>query len=155
MTSAIGVQRPETAPFVWVLGDQVRFMGVLEEKGLHLLEVTVLPGSGTPPHRHASPEVFHVCEGEITFGFFEGDEPSTVVAGPGSIVTLPGHVGHSYANRGEAPAVMTAIVEAPMVAFFKDVGSPLRPEGPPSPETVSRVVAACGRHGIDLLGPGS
>nr|WP_256515327.1 cupin domain-containing protein [Alsobacter ponti] len=126
-------------------------MGELEDKNLHVLDVTVPPGSGTPLHRHASPEVFRVSEGEITFGFHDKGRASTVVAGPGSIVTLPGRVEHSYSNQGSAPAVMTVIVEAQMVAFFRDIGSPQRLEGRPSPDTLSRVAAACARHGIEIL----
>jgi quercetin dioxygenase-like cupin family protein len=151
MSSRIAVERPETAPALWVLGDRVRFMGTMEEKGLHLLDVTIPPGSGTPPHRHASPEAFRVWQGEVTFDFFEGAVSSTVVAGPGSIVTLPAWVGHCYRNKGAAPALMTAIVDGQMVDFFKEVGQPEPLAGPPSAEMMSHLASACMRHGIEIL----
>ncbi len=151
MSAKIGFERPESASRLWVLGDEIRFMGAVEEKNVHVLDVTVPPGSGTPPHRHASPEFFRVSEGEVNFEFFYDGTVRTVVAGPGSVVTLPGHIGHSYANRGNSPAVMTAIVEAQMVEFFKEIGTLAPPAGVPSSEVIGRVMAACERYGIEIL----
>lgn len=146
--------RPEDAQPLWVLGDQLKFMGSVDGGGLHVVDVKVPPGSGTPPHRHRSIEIFRVAEGEITFGIFGEGPPRAIVAGPGTVVTLPASIGHNYENRGAAPAVMTAIVETQMRDFFRDVGSPVEPpRAPPTPEQIGKIMAACRRHGIEMLAP--
>lgn len=154
MTAAktANVTRPSDAPSVWVIGDQVRFMGDVDGTNLSVVDVTVMPRSGTPPHRHASPEIFHVTEGEVTFGIFGDGPPRMITAGVGTVVTVPSWLGHNYSNQSGKPARFVAVLENEMVAFFKDVGSEVMPPlGPPSDEQVSQIVAACQRHGIQML----
>jgi len=153
MSSTVHVTHPQDAKSLWVLGDEVKFMGKLEGSDLHVLDVTVPPGSGTPPHTHRSVEIFHVTEGEVTFGFFESNPPRFVVGRPGTVVTVPSNVGHNYQNTGSSPAKMTSIIETQMVDFFNDVGSSVPPPpGPPPAAIVEKVMAACGKHEIILLG---
>lgn len=143
------------AQSVWVIGDEVRFMGGVDGGNLSLVDVTVMPGSGTPPHRHASPEIFRVTEGEVTFGIFGDGPPRLFTAGEGTVVTVPSWLGHNYSNQSGRPARFAAVVENDMVKFFEDVGVADRPPpGPPSEETIGRIMAACQRHGIELLGAG-
>jgi quercetin dioxygenase-like cupin family protein len=152
--TSIQATTPATAPAVWVLGDRLSFMGSLAAPALDVVRVEVPPGSGTPPHRHASVEIFQVLSGEITFGTFaEGQPPQHFVAGPGAVVTVPSGVGHNYGNAGEGPAVMTVVVEPAMTAFFRSVGTATAPPpGPPAPDVLAAVLAACERHGIEMLG---
>ena len=82
-------------------------MGEVGDTDLAVLEVEVPPGSGTPPHVHASPEIFRVLEGEIGFGLFDGGAPREVVPGADSVVTVPSRVPHSYRNAGAAPATIS------------------------------------------------
>ncbi|MFZ0098340.1 MAG: cupin domain-containing protein [Gemmobacter sp.] len=140
------------APSVWVVGDQVRFMGDVDGANLSVVEVTVMPGSGTPPHRHASPEIFRVTEGEVTFGIFGDGPPRMITAGVGTVVTVPSWLGHNYSNQSDKPARFAAVLEHEMVEFFKDVGTDVMPpQGPPSDELFGRIMAACQRHGIQML----
>lgn len=153
MPPTISVVREADAEFLWVVGDKVRFMGEVAGTELAVLQVEVPPGSGTPPHLHASPEIFRVLAGEVTFGRFEGGAPSHVVAGVGTVVTVPSRVPHNYRNEGGAMASMLVVVERSMAAFFRDVGRSDPPlAGPPSAEDIATVMAACARHGITLLG---
>lgn len=148
------ITQPDGARTVWVIGDRVRFMGEVEGGTLGVVDVLVPSGSGTPPHRHASPEVFLVTEGEITFSLFDAGQPRTVIAQAGTVVTVPPHLGHNYANASSAPDRFTAVVETEMLRFFEDVGalqSP--PPGPPSEEVIARLMAACARYGIDVIEP--
>lgn len=154
MTPAPTYRTPDTDDYVWVLGDQVRFLGTVDERDLHVVDVTVPPGSGTPPHRHPSIEIFRVAEGQITFALFGDGPPRLVTAGPGAVLTIPAGFGHNYQNSGATPARMTAVIEGQMRDFFRDVGALAPPPpGPPSPDDLARVIAACGRHGIELLAP--
>lgn len=152
MTHAFSIADPHHTAPVWVLGDELRFLGSVSDRDLHVIDVIVPPGSGTPPHRHASIEIFRVAEGELTFGLFEEDAPSFVTASPGTVVTLPSMHAHNYANRTAQPARMTVVVEGQMHDFFRDVAaSEPPPAGPPSAAAIAAIAEACRRHGIDLL----
>ena len=153
MPSTISVTRHGEADALWVVRDRLRFMGDLAGTDLSVVEVEVPPGSGTPPHLHASPEIFRVLSGEITFGLFQDGPPQQVRAEPGTVVTVPSNVGHNYANLGSTPASMLVVVEQSMNEFFRDVGrSEAPPAGPPSDTEIADVMAACARHGIAILG---
>ncbi|HEY8994303.1 MAG TPA: cupin domain-containing protein [Lacunisphaera sp.] len=152
-TTASHVRADETDP-LWVLGDQLRFLGSVADRDLHVIDVRVPPGSGTPPHRHKSIEIFQVTEGEITFGVFDDGLPRMIVGRPGSVVTLPANLGHNYQNNSSAPASMTVVVEGQMREFFEEVGThSAPPPGPPSADAIGRILAACQRHGIEVMGP--
>lgn len=146
------ITKPDDAKVVWVVGDSVRFMGEVAGSNLGVVEVMVPGGSGTPPHRHSSPEVFLVTEGQVAFGLFDNGGHRTIVAGPGAVVTVPSGLGHNYSNQSAAPARFTAVVETQMLRFFEDVGSPTAPPpGPPSEQVINQLTAACARHGIELV----
>ena len=134
------------------MGDQVRFMGDVAGANLSVVDVTVMPGSGTPPHRHASPEIFRVTEGEVTFGIFGEGAPRMITASAGTVVTVPAWLGHNYSNQSGKLARFAAVLESEMVRFFEDVGvADMPPPGPPSDELIGRIMAACQRHGIEVL----
>jgi len=152
MPSTVSVTRRADANAVWVMRDRLRFMGHLAGSDLSVIEVEVPPGSGTPPHQHASPEIFRVLSGEVTFGLFEDGPPQQVRAEPGTVVTVPSNVGHNYANPGSAPASMLVVVERSMTDFFRDVGrTDAPPAGPPSEAEIADLMVACARHGIAIL----
>lgn len=153
MHPAIAVTRPENAPSLWVIRDHIHFMGEVDGTDLAILEIDVPPGSGTPPHRHASPEIFRVLSGEITFGYFGDGPPTLAVAGPGTVVTVPPHAPHNYQNASAEPATLLVVLDQSMVTFFRDLGRPdAPPAGPPSDAEIAEIMAACGRHGITILG---
>jgi quercetin dioxygenase-like cupin family protein len=154
MPATIRITHAAEAETRWVVRDRIRFMGEVEGTELHVVEVEVPPSSGTPPHVHASPEIFRVLEGEITFGLFEGGPPRHVIAGAGTVVTVPSRVPHNYQNSGGVPARMLVVLERSMAEFFRAVGRvETPPAGPPSAEEIAAVIAACARHGITLLPP--
>lgn len=153
MPAAMHITRPDEAEALWVVRDRIRFMGDVDGTHLAVLEVEVPPGSGTPPHRHASPEIFRVISGEVTFGLFAEGPPALTTAAAGTVVTVPSDVPHNYQNAGSTPASMLVVVEDSMAAFFRDVGrAELPPAGPPSDAEIQEVLAACARHGITMLG---
>ena len=155
MASAVTerVTTVDAAPSVWVIGDRVRFMGSVDGGNLGVVDVTVMPGSGTPPHRHPSPEIFRVTEGEVTFGIFAEGAPRVFAAREGTVVTVPPWLGHNYCNPSDRPARFTAVLETEMLQFFKEVGTTdMPPAGPSSDEAIGQIMAACARHGIEVLG---
>lgn len=152
MPFAASITRLEDADARWVVRDRLRFMGDLAGTDLSVVEVEVPPGSGTPPHRHASPEIFRVLNGEITFGLFQDGPSVHIRGGAGTVVTMPSNVGHNYANLSGAPASMLVVVDRSMKEFFLDAGRrDPPPAGPPSDAEVADVMAACVRHGITGL----
>lgn len=153
MSTAITVTNRGAAEELWVLGDRIAFTGKVPGTALSLLEVEVPPGSGTPPHTHASPEVFRVLDGELAFGLFDRPGGREVTAAAGTVVEVPSQVPHCYRNAGPRPARVLVVVDQSMVDFFRTLGRTERPEaGPPSAADIARVRAACARHHIELLG---
>ncbi|MER8577084.1 cupin domain-containing protein, partial [Mesorhizobium sp. M1338] len=109
---------------VWVIADRIRFLGGVAGSNLEMLEVTVPPGSGTPPHAHPSPEMFYILEGELRIRHFEaGEAPRTVVADPGSAVRIGPMESHDYSNESGKQVRMLVLVEPSMTAFFRDIGT--------------------------------
>jgi quercetin dioxygenase-like cupin family protein len=153
VSSTISIIRDADAETLWVVRDRVRFMGEVAGTDLAVLEVEVPPGSGTPPHRHHSPQIFRVLSGELTFGLFESSPPSQVVAGAGTVVTVPPNVAHNYQNTSAAAANMLVVVQRSMAAFFRALGRREAPRpGPPSDDEIAAVMAACARHDITIIG---
>ncbi|MDW6023162.1 cupin domain-containing protein [Mesorhizobium sp. BAC0120] len=132
----------------WVVGDRIRFLGGLAGSNLEVLEVEIPPGSGTPPHSHASPELFYVIDGEVTIRHFAAGKPPTAVsAGAGTSVRIDGHAPHNYANESGKPARMLVLIEPSMTAFFREIGT-AEPQATPD---FARIGAAMRRHGIEAL----
>jgi quercetin dioxygenase-like cupin family protein len=154
MKPTITLTRPAEAEALWVIRDRIKFLGRVPDRDLELVEVEVPPGSGTPPHRHDSPEVFRILSGEVTFGLPEANPPGEVTATAGTVVAVPSRSAHYYRNAGAGPAVMLVLLDGTMTAFFRDLGRSREPEpGPPSAAEISAVMAACARHRIDILPP--
>lgn len=143
--SVTTMQQGETR---WVVADRIRFLGGLAGSNLELLEVEVPPGSGTPPHSHASPELFYVIDGEVTIRHFAaGKPPTTVSAGAGTSVRIDSHAPHNYMNESGKPARMLVLIEPSMTAFFREIGT-AEPQTAPD---FARIGAAMQRHGIEAL----
>jgi quercetin dioxygenase-like cupin family protein len=136
---------------LWVMADRVRFAGSLPGTDLVVAEVTVPPGSGTPMHSHASPELFRVLSGALDFETIEGGERRVLRAGPGDVLRVAPHAPHGYANAGGMPAEVLVVLDRTMEAFFREVGSTEPAKGPPGPEDFARIGAACARHGIAFV----
>ncbi|WP_404424399.1 cupin domain-containing protein [Nibricoccus sp. IMCC34717] len=146
------IHHPDTTKSFWVLADELKYLGAVARPELHIYDIIIPPGSGTPPHRHASMEIFRVTEGEVTFGVFAKGDPTFTVARPGTVVTIESDQGHNYMNQSRAIARMTVVVEKQMHRFFEGIRSECPPHpGPPSAETLERVGAACKEYGIQML----
>lgn len=149
---SVTVITPDKAETIWVVRDRLRLHGALGGTGVHLLEVDIPPGSGTPPHRHQSPEMFKVNAGTVTFNIFDQQPPRCIAAEPGTIIRIESWVPHNYANASDGPAAMEVLLEESMVNFFRDAGSAEQPAGgPPTNAEIGAVMAACARHGIEVM----
>jgi mannose-6-phosphate isomerase-like protein (cupin superfamily) len=63
------------------------------------------PGQVAPLHRHDYEEIFIIHAGRGTYTLGE----TTVEAGPGEVVIIPGSVPHRFANHGEESLHHTAV----------------------------------------------
>lgn len=152
LTTGVGFYPISEAESFWVLGDQVSLRGSLPSLGLHVVDVTVPPGSGVPPHSHASLEIFRVVEGSITFAAIEGGATREREAGAGDVVTVAPHAPHGYRNSSGQPARMTVLLQDQMIGFFKAAAADeAPPAGPPSTEAIARIMKLAAEHGIVML----
>jgi quercetin dioxygenase-like cupin family protein len=151
MTDLPRLHPAAAARVLHVLGDAVAISGPVAGSDLWMAEVTVPPGSGTPPHRHASPETFRVIEGQAVFTVETAEGLAEVAAGPGDHLHVPAMAAHAYRNAGAGPLRVLVVLDASMIAFFEAAAAPEPLRGPPSPETVARVMAAAEAHGIRIL----
>lgn len=140
-----------SAPSFWVMGDQVSMRAKLGGTALNVIDVTVPPGSYTPPHTHPSAEIFRVLHGTLTIWTVIDGEPCEHEAGPGDVVTIPASAPHGYRNAGSGPVIFTAIVDDEMIAFFEEAASKNAPSGPPTDDMVDRITELTRRHGIRIL----
>jgi mannose-6-phosphate isomerase-like protein (cupin superfamily) len=113
-----------------------------------------MPAGGGPPmlHRHVSAEVYRVIDGEFAIYRATGSgEIERVVAGPGSVVAVPGGTEHTV--RNESPAAAQAyVVFAPgdPAERFVRAAAALSADGPPE---LGAVLAAAQRNGVEITRP--
>jgi quercetin dioxygenase-like cupin family protein len=136
----------------WVVTDRLRFLGQLPGTSVHLIEVEAPPASGTPPHTHASPELFLVTEGTLTLRSFGPDGGATFRLNPGESAAIGSMEPHNYANESDRPVRFLAMVDDTMIAFFRELGkdAPLAPGAVPD---FASIAAAMARHGIGKVAP--
>jgi quercetin dioxygenase-like cupin family protein len=137
------VVRPDEGTVVHVVGDTYRFLGVGADTGSQyfVMEATVPPGGGPPPHVHAREEEgFYVLDGEIDFEA----EGRRLRAGPGTYLNMPKGGAHAFRNNGERPARMLVFcAPAGIEDFFVEADSK-------GPEVLVEIAA---RYGITILPP--
>lgn len=141
----------------WVLGDLYTFKAIGEETGnaYALVEITVRPGGGTPPHIHShEDEAFFVQEGELEFQLDE----RTVVATPGTFLHSPKGQLHRFTNTGSTPAKLLCwVTPAGLEKFFMSAGFPAETTSfePPAvrPEDIERILSGAGQYGLEIIPP--
>jgi uncharacterized cupin superfamily protein len=104
----VTVKRPDEGTTVHIVGDTYRFLGVGAgtDSQYLIMEATVPPGGGPPPHLHTrEEESFYVLDGEIDFEA----EGHTLRAGPGSYLNMPKAVPHTFRNNTNRSARMLII----------------------------------------------
>ena len=142
---------PGEGEAILVMADLVT-VKVRNDKGdnpFALTEVSTPPQGGPPSlHRHLDAETFYVIEGRFRFDTMQGDQPSSVEGGPGTVVHIPSMVWHNYKNVGETSGRMAALLQpGDMIDFFPRVGHPRGRQGESSPPfRAARHAAGDGNH---------
>lgn len=142
-------------PSFLILGDVYTIKASGEQTGgaYALMQFSVQPGQGTPPHVHTrEDESFYILEGELTF-HVAGRE---IKAGPGDFVHAPRDIPHFFQNRATAPArTLCLVVPAGLEEYFAEVGEPLpgpdAPPAPPTPEHIQKLLNTAPKYGLKIL----
>jgi quercetin dioxygenase-like cupin family protein len=137
----------------WVVGDTYTIKASAQITGgaYGLVEASVPPGSGPPPHLHTrEDEAFYVLDGQLEFTAGE----QTVLAGAGDFVHLPRGNMHRFTNPGVFPARALILVSpSGFEGFFRTAGTPARPgePAPPfDPADAPRIASISARFGGEI-----
>ena len=135
---------------VWVVGDTyaVKASG----GSLGLLEASIPPGSGPPPHRHThEDEAFYLLAGTLEINA----DQETVHAAAGDFVYLPRGILHSFTNLGvDTARALILITPGGFERFFQEVGAPAlagTQAPPPDAAELEHVLEVAPRYGVHIL----
>jgi len=126
METNIRVVDKQAGKTLGVAGGNYRIIVSGEETGNNyaVIEMTVPPGGGPPPHSHPlTQEMFYVLEGEVEFKTENGK--STLAAG--GFVNIPfGGAIHCFKNNSGAVAkLLCTVVPAGLEKIFEAIGIPV------------------------------
>lgn len=86
-----------------------------------IIEETVPPLGGPPPHKHPDEEVFYIVEGDFEFILHDLENPFK--AGAGSVVHVPSNAVHTFKNTGSATGRMIVILTpGNLLDYFRSIG---------------------------------
>jgi len=138
-----------------LLGSSNRVLLSAEQSGgdVGLVEITLEPGSGSPPHTNTREALaWYVIEGSVTW---ELDGRQVDVAAGGAAY-VPRDQAHSFVNRTDRPARVLLIgLPGGFEGFFLDLRGRLPeeiPAGPPPPEALATLSEVADRYGQQLHG---
>ena len=140
-----------------VAGDKVTILlsGQDTAQQYVVMEATVPPGAGPPPHLHfETDETFLVLSGEITFYLGE----KIILLNRGEFIFAPKGIPHYFKNTGHEDAILLeTATPAGIEHFFEKVGHPLSSrEDRPLPLTaadIKRMQLLAPEFGIQILAP--
>lgn len=139
-----------------VLGDRYRLLatGAQTDGSIAVVEVTVSPGGGAPPHIDNNEAIgWYVLDGSLVF-MVEGKEQTLQAGG---WIYSPKGVLHTFRNASEQPArALLLALPAGLDGFFREVGRAINPEDNPKPPTnveIATAMAAAPRYGLDFPVP--
>src|SRR5437660_9341953 len=140
----------------WMLGGLYELKVASEETNgaVTVMEMTIPPGMGPPPHAHPGSESVYVLEGTLRYHI--GD--AVHEGGPGSVFHVPAGIVENFEPTGDKPLrVLATYTPGGIEQFFAEAGElaksrrlPPRDESPPDLE---RIAAIGARYGMDIQPP--
>jgi len=149
------VLRPGEGEATWFLRTRmtIKATGESTNGGFGLTEVVIPPGFSPPMHvHHREEESFYLIEGELTVRC--GDE--TFSATPGTFVTLPRDVPHTFVVESDTPVrMLNMMTPGGGEHFFVEAGRPALTDGlpPAGPLEIDRLKQASVKYGWEIVGP--
>ena len=139
-----------------LLGDRYRLLATGDQTGgsIAVVEVTVGPGGGVPPHVDNNEAIgWYVLEGSLVF-MVESEERTLDAGG---WIYSPKGVLHTFRNAsGKSARALLLALPAGLDGFFREAGRALGPEDDPRPPTESEIAAAMAAaplYGLDFPAP--
>ena len=116
------MQNNSDAPAYWQVDILWLILATGETTGgqYSLMEQICPENSGPPPHTHTQREIFYILEGEITF--LVGDQ--TIIAGPGSYVSVPPGTAHSFRVDTETARILNSYTPAGFERLIIETSQP-------------------------------
>jgi len=112
-----------------------------------LIDMTIPPGGGPPPHRHDFEESFTLLEGKITLTF-RGEK---LDAKAGETVNIPSNAPHSFVNLSDQAVRMLCLcAPAGQEEFFAAMGVPVAGRTTPPPQVDQATQAAAKAKAVEL-----
>jgi len=142
---------------LWLLGGLYEVKAAGNETGdaVTIMEMTIPPGMGPPPHTHPGGEAVYVLEGSCYYNI-DGVKHE---GGPGTLFYIPKDTVENFEPAGDKPLrVLVVYTPGGIDRFFEEAGEPAAertippaPEGPPDVERLSSIGA---RYGMQIPAPG-
>jgi len=128
MGSNIKIINKNEGEYLGIAGGNYRIIisGEQTSGNYAVIEMTVPPGGGPPPHAHPDiQEMFHVLEGEVEFKTENGKQ---IVSKDGFVNIPLGGAIHCFKNTSEKPAcLLCTVVPAGLENLFQEIGTPVLP----------------------------
>ncbi len=152
---SVARQKGEAQAF-WMLGGLYEVKVASEETNgaMTVMELTIPPGLGPPPHTHPGTETVYVLDGTLRYHI--GDD--VVDGGPGSVFHIPAGIVENFEPTGDTPLrVLVTYAPGGIEQFFAEAGevakSPHLPPPDESPPDLERIAAIGARYGMDIRPP--
>lgn len=147
---------PGAGTSYWVTGGE-RATIMLRSADTHgayaIVEVTIAPGAGQPPHiHHTMEETFYLLDGAVEFVI----DGAATTAAVGSLVRIPRGSLRSFRNVGADPArVLVFFLPGGFEGFLAEMGQPVTDASPrhAGQPDVEKIVATAATYGCEIPPP--
>jgi quercetin dioxygenase-like cupin family protein len=141
---------------IWMLGGfyEVKSSAAETDGQVTVMEMTIPPGMGPPPHVHPGGESVYVLEGALRY-HIEGEEHE---GGPGSFFYIPRGTLENFEPTGDSPLrILVIYTPGGIDRFFAEAGEPAQakelPPPPSEPPDLERLIEIGERHGMEIRLP--
>lgn len=149
-------REPGEGEAFWMLGGlyEVKASSDETDGAMTVMEMTMPPGMGPPPHTHPGSESVYVLEGRIRY-HIAGEATE---AGPGTFFHIPKDTVENFEPIGDSTVKLLVIYQPGGIdKFFAEAGEPaqVRELPPPSeePPDVERLAAIAAKYGMNIQVP--
>jgi quercetin dioxygenase-like cupin family protein len=156
MADTTVVRHPGEGDAFWMLGGIYALKAGADETNgaITVMEMTIPPGSGPPPHTHPGGEAVYVLEGNLRY-HIDGEVHE---GGPGSFFYIPAGITENFEPAGDGNLrLLVMYIPGGIENFFAEAGEPAQsnelPPPPSEPPDLERLVEIGARHGMNIEVP--
>ncbi len=155
MADSVARKQGEGRAF-WMLGGIYELRVASDETGgaMTVMEMTIPPGNGPPPHTHPGSETVYVLDG--TMKYHIGDD--VLDGGPGSVFHIPAGTVENFEPTGDKNLrVLVTYAPGGIENFFAEAGEEAKtrdlPPPPDAPPDLERIAAIGAKYGMNIQAP--